>query len=201
MQYTVEQLVCPAKREKNSIRPYLFVNPLQGKHIPANPELAMEMCGALAEKIHAVCPGEKIYVIGFAETATAIAASVCAALPNKCWYQTTTREVNNQETLLFSESHSHASDQFLRTRGLEACLKNADRVIFIDDEVTTGNTICNLIGCIRNRCNIHHLKFSIASILNSMTMLLHSNHPSQRTLTLTQLRGYHPRQRSLPSYR
>ncbi len=169
MQYSADQLVRPAKREKNGIRPYLFVNPLQGKHIPVHAERAVNMCGALAAKISAAYPDETLYVIGFAETATAIAASVCSFLKVDCRYQTTTREVNGQETLLFSESHSHASDQFLRTDGIEEALEKSDRILFIDDEVTTGNTICNLIDCLRKRYGFSHLKYGIASILNSMT--------------------------------
>ena len=76
MQYSADQLVLLAKRENNSIRPYLFVNPLQGKHIPANPKNTIEMCQALAVKINAAYPEDLLYVIGFAETATGIAACI-----------------------------------------------------------------------------------------------------------------------------
>ena len=58
----------------------------------------------------------RLFVIGFAETATGIAAGVCHYLDNVVYYQNTTREqADNEEYLYFTESHSHATDQMLRT--------------------------------------------------------------------------------------
>ncbi len=168
MEYTAEQLIRLARRDNNSKRPYLFVNSLQGKHIPADPEKTGEMCRALAEKINAACPGEKLYVIGFAETATGIAACACSHLPGALYYQQTTREGGAGENLLFSESHSHATEQLLRAEGLAEALRGVDRVILIDDEVTTGNTMCKLIALLREKGGAH-ARYSIASVLNSMT--------------------------------
>ena len=44
LQYSAERLILLAKRENNNIRPYLYVNPLQGKHIPAEPAGIAGMC-------------------------------------------------------------------------------------------------------------------------------------------------------------
>ena len=118
MQYTVDQLVRLARRENNSIRPYLFVNPLQGKHIPTNPRDAADMCQAIAEKINAAYPDDLLYVIGFAETATGIAACTASFLKNAVYYQNTTREYAGEACISFSEVHSHATDQLLRSAGL-----------------------------------------------------------------------------------
>ena len=169
MQYTAGQLVRLAKREKNSARPYLFVNPLQGKHIPTSPDAAIGMCQQAADLVNQAYPDDMLYVIGFAETATGIAASVGSFLRNIVYYQNTTRETNGEDCLLFSEVHSHATDQLLRTAGIETALKSVDRIIFIDDEVTTGNTICNLIRMIGTRFHADHLKYTILSVLNSMS--------------------------------
>lgn len=86
------------------------------------------------------------------------------------YYQNTTREqADNEEYLYFTESHSHATDQMLRTNSIDHCFENVDRIIFIDDEVTTGNTIRKLVDRLEDKCGISKIKYSIASILNSMT--------------------------------
>ena len=169
MQYSIEDLVRLAKRDNNTIRPYLYVNPLQGKHIPTKPEDAMGMCHALAEIVNAAYPDEKLYVIGFAETATGIASAVSHYLRKAEYYQNTTREYReDEEYLFFTESHSHATDQTLRAAGVEECSRKVDRIVFIDDEVTTGSTICKLINVLKNKYGIPDLKCSIVSILNSV---------------------------------
>lgn len=169
MQYSIEDLVRLAKRDNNMIRPYLYVNPLQGKHIPTKPEDAMGMCHALAEIVNAAYPDEKLYVIGFAETATGIASAVSHYLKKAEYYQNTTREYReDEEYLFFTESHSHATDQTLRAAGVEECIRKVDRIVFIDDEVTTGSTICKLIYVLKNKYGIPGLKCSIVSILNSV---------------------------------
>ena len=169
MQYTVDQLVRLARRENNSIRPYLFVNPLQGKHIPTNPRDAADMCQAIAEKINAAYPDDLLYVTGFAETATGIAACTASFLKNAVYYQNTTREYAGEACISFSEVHSHATDQLLRSAGLEKCLKGINRIIFMDDEITTGNTVCNLIALLREKYRTDGIRFTIASVLNSMS--------------------------------
>ena len=169
MQWSVDRLVRLAKRESNSIRPYLFVNPLQGKHIPTSPDDAIGMCQQMAALINSAYPEDRLYVIGFAETATGIAASVSSFLNNIVYYQNTTRERDGSDHLFFSEAHSHATDQLLRTTGMKTALQSVDRLVFIDDEVTTGNTICNLIRIIQTGFHAHHLKYTILSALNSMS--------------------------------
>ncbi len=172
MQYSIDDLVRLAKRDNNNIRPYLYVNPIQGKHIPTDPEDTMMMCWTLANMVKAAYPSDRLFVIGFAETATGIAAGVCHYLDNVVYYQNTTREqADNEEYLYFTESHSHATDQMLRTNSIDHCFENVDRIIFIDDEVTTGNTICKLVDRLEDKCGISKIKYSIASILNSMTNL------------------------------
>ena len=71
-------MISVAKRDRNKKRPYLIVNPLQGKHMPIDPSVAIHLFGQLAEKINAQILGQNTVVISFAETATAIGA--CAAL-------------------------------------------------------------------------------------------------------------------------
>ena len=44
MEYTEKDLVKIAKRENNTKRNYLVVDPLQGKHIPVLPSEALSIC-------------------------------------------------------------------------------------------------------------------------------------------------------------
>ena len=108
-------------------------------------------------------------MIGFAETATGVASAVCHYLNNVIYYQNTTREnIPQKDYLYFTESHSHATDQMLISEGIGNHIKNVDRIVFVDDEVTTGNTICKLIKVLKNHYDVDNAKFTIVSILNSM---------------------------------
>lgn len=48
MEYTESDLVKIAKRENNTKRNYLVVDPLQGKHIPVQPSKALTLFSSLA---------------------------------------------------------------------------------------------------------------------------------------------------------
>lgn len=166
MKFEEKDLVRIAKRENNKKRNYLVVNPLQGKHIPVAPHRAFEMFDALAELLRETYRGERLLLIGFAETATAIGARV--ALQLGCFYMQTTREViPGVEYLFFSESHSHATEQKLVRNDLDRIVDQTDRMIFIEDEVTTGNTILNIVTLLEETYP-GQLQFSVASLLNGM---------------------------------
>ncbi|MFA9376784.1 MAG: phosphoribosyltransferase domain-containing protein [Lachnotalea sp.] len=165
--YSEKELVGIAKRENNNRRKYLVVNRLQGKHIPVIPSKAINMFDCLAQMLIEKYSDEKLLLIGFAETATAIGAAVATQMD--CYYMQTTREViNNVDYLFFSETHSHATEQKLVKNDIESIIYEIDRIIFIEDEVTTGNTIMNIVKLIQNEYKNSKSKFSIASILNGM---------------------------------
>lgn len=169
--YKTEELIKIAKRDNNKKRPYLMVNPLQGKHIPVRPGKAMEVFRSMAKLLSQAYAGERLLIIGFAETATAIGAAVAAHCPEAVYYMHTTRETVGQamEYLFFSEVHSHATEQKLIADHLGEMIGAADRIVFAEDEVTTGNTILNLIREIKTKYPYAmDLKFGIISILNSM---------------------------------
>lgn len=166
--YTEDELVRVAQRENNTKRSYLIVDPLQAKHVPVSPGRALRLFRALAQTFKEKYATEKLLLIGFAETATAIGAQ--AAITVDSYYMQTTREVlSGTEYLFFSEEHSHATEQKLAKKDLDEWLPLVDRIIFIEDEVTTGNTIWNAIHAIRRACPGHELRFSVASILNGMS--------------------------------
>lgn len=164
--YTEAELVRIAKRENNTRRKYLVVNRLQGKHIPVSPKEALQMFRSLAELIKEAYPSERLLMVGFAETATAIGAAV--AIECQAAYMQTTREViDGVDYLYFSESHSHATEQKLVKTDLDKIIGKTDRIVFIEDEVTTGNTILNIVRLIQ-KTYAQPVSFAVASILNGM---------------------------------
>lgn len=105
-------------------------------------------------------------MVGFAETATAIGAAV--AIECQAAYMQTTREViDGVDYLYFSESHSHATEQKLVKTDLDKIIGKTDRIVFIEDEVTTGNTILNIVRLIQ-KTYAQPVSFAVASILNGM---------------------------------
>lgn len=164
--YTEKDLVRVAKRKNNKKRNYLVINQLQGKHIPVKGKTAFKMFDELADLLKKEYANEKLLLIGFAETATAIGARVAVQL-NSLYIQTTREQIPDVEYLYFSEEHSHATEQKLVKNDIDSCINDIDRIIFIEDEVTTGKTILNIIRIIRK---IYHknVSFSVASLLNGM---------------------------------
>lgn len=166
--YTKKDLIRIAKRENNTKRNYLVVNPLQGKHIPVEPGSALALFSALSEVLRDKYYKERLLLIGFAETATAIGAQVAIDL-NALYIQTTREDLKRVEYLFFSEEHSHAAEQKLVRNDIDIIIKDIDRIIFIEDEVTTGKTILNIIKVLKNEYNTE-LKFAVASLVNGMAI-------------------------------
>ncbi|MBQ9142216.1 MAG: phosphoribosyltransferase domain-containing protein [Lachnospiraceae bacterium] len=164
--YSESDLVRIAKRENNTKRNYLVVNRLQGKHIPVKPSAAVEMFQELAEALKGAYVGENLLLVGFAETATAIGAAVAVELGTK-YIQTTREIIPEAEYIFFSEEHSHATEQKLVKNDMDLCMKEMDRIVFVEDEVTTGKTILNIIGMLE-KLYPGEVKYSVASLLNGM---------------------------------
>ena len=164
--YQEEDLVRIAKRENNNKRSYLVVNRLQGKHIPVKPHEALAMFKELAAQLKECYAGERLLLIGFAETATAIGAAVAAEL--RAPYMQTTREAIPGVTYLyFSEEHSHATEQKLVKDDIDSVIDIIDRIVFIEDEVTTGKTIVNIVNILEKQYPVK-VAFAVASLLNGM---------------------------------
>ena len=159
MGFENEVKIC--KRVNNTKRPYLVLNQLQCKHVPCSPLEALNMFDNLATKLQKYVGNQRVLVVGFAETATAIGASVAMSLG--CDYVNTTREVFDAEFIEFTESHSHATEQKL----IKFHSQDYDRIIFVEDEVTTGNTIMKIVNKLL-KLN-PNFKFTVASLLNGMS--------------------------------
>ena len=161
-----DSIVKIAKRDNNNKRKYLVINEKQGKHIPVKAAEALEMFWELADILKKEYGSERLLLIGFAETATAIGEA--AAIRLNSYYMHTTREdIDGVEYLFFTESHSHATEQRLVKNDVDAVIGEVDRVVFVEDEVTTGNTIMSIVRLMRKTYG-SEIQFSVASILNGM---------------------------------
>ncbi len=164
-------LVRMVRRDNNFKRNYLLVNSIQGKHIPAVPSDVLKLFSELAEQVKDKYKNEKILFIGFAETATAVGVGVASCFENS-YYIHTTREVRNDIKAVaeFKEEHSHAVEQLLYFENWERILSEVDRIVFVEDEITTGKTILNFINeLVRNKKTRSDMPFSACSILNGMS--------------------------------
>ncbi len=148
--YTAENIVALAKRYRNTKRTYLLVNPLQAKHLPISPSESIRMMRCLGVKLAQKYPAAKL-VIGFAETATAIAAVAAGCLGAGCKYIHTTRESYPELTdwIYFNEEHSHAVEQKLYAKSLDLWIAETPQIIFVDDEISTGKTLINIVRQLR----------------------------------------------------
>ena len=172
----IEDVIKMAKRHNNPKRDFLFVNTLLGKHIAVQGRDALMMHRALGDKIYELFKekgweNKKVLLVGFAETATALAQNIMfyslkfkEKFPlNIVGYTQTTREElpSNQYTnIAFEEEHSHATSQKLYfDKELDY-----DVVLFVEDEITTGNTILNFISQFEKHQS--GKDYAVASILN-----------------------------------
>lgn len=164
--YSEQDLVRIARRENNKKRTYLVTNRFQGRYIPVEPHNAFAMFKALADILRDKYTDEKLLLIGFAEAATAVGAAVAVELGTD-YIQTTREHIPGVEYLHFLEEHSHAREQKLVKNDIDRVIGNTDRIIFIEDEVTTGKTILNIVSLLEKQYT-GRIRFSVASILNGM---------------------------------
>lgn len=175
----LNKMIKIARRYNNKKRSYLLVNTLQAKHVPVRPENALELFTELGNKIKNSYPNAHM-VIGFAETATAIAADVAwevniphtEAFDKSGIYINTTREdfIPESECICFKEEHSHAVNQKLYIKNFTEYLKYTEEVILIDDEISTGKTLFNIIQELRDKIpELAEHDFVVGSVINRLT--------------------------------
>lgn len=108
-----------------------------------------------------------VLFIGFAETATGLGHGVFSAFNNAYYTHTTREEIQDYKSIFdFEEEHSHATGHscFLLEKSL---FQIADRVVLIDDEITTGKTALNLMKEINKHLGVK--RFTVLSILDWRT--------------------------------
>ena len=168
MTYTKDDLLVLAKRYNNPKRAYLLVDPLQGKHLAVSPTAALDMMAALGDMLAHKYPAARL-VIGFAETATAIGAAAAERLPDCKYIHTTREDIAADKWLYFSEEHSHASEQKLCADRLAEYAEQTDTVILIDDEISTGKTLINIVERLRTVRGFEGKRIVAASIISRVS--------------------------------
>ncbi len=169
-EYCFEDIIKVVKREKNKKRAFLFLNLLQGKYVPSNPIETLQLFETLGKRVSEKYKEERICIIGFAETATAIAAAAASCFQQAVYFLHTTREELSNEYFIteFEEEHSHAKQHRLYCRDKDV-LQSSDVLMLIDDEFTTGKTVCNFIKKLREEHWIRaKCKVVAASLINCM---------------------------------
>ena len=108
---------------------------------------------------------EDVIVIGFAETATGLAHGVFDSFENARAFYHTTREVLDykEEVISFEEEHSHATSHRVYENS-RLKLKDAKKIILVDDEISTGNTLINIMKSINKQFGIRN--FSVLTLLD-----------------------------------
>ena len=91
----VDEFIKIAKRHNNTKREFLFVNTLLGKHITTDAKDAINLSNMLYKKLQNMFitnnwSNKKVLLVGFAETATALAQnimikSICSENPNRTY--------------------------------------------------------------------------------------------------------------------
>lgn len=168
-------------RSNNPKRDFLFVNKKQCKHIPCSPTEMIKMCETLANLVNNKLKSRtdfedlNILVVGFAETATAIGTIVANYLSKPAYVLHTTREEveHSIEVITFEETHSHATTQKLLVATDNFNFNNYNYILFVEDEISTGNTILNFINAFeeqhnldKNRCKARDIHYGVASVCN-----------------------------------
>ncbi|MGL5822208.1 MAG: phosphoribosyltransferase domain-containing protein [Sarcina sp.] len=186
----LNDLIVMGKRANNTKRNFLFISKLLGKHIAINPKVCkiagMLLAGIFVEDerfnnefLAAIKDTtlinkevlnksyekkENILVLGFSETATGLGMAVASALKGSKFMTTTRENIEDINAILkFEEEHSHATTHKCFV-GEKDFFEHLDRIVLVDDEITTGKSMLNIIKELKNTLGIK--KYSILSILD-----------------------------------
>lgn len=200
--FKLNDLIKVGGRLNNPKRNFLFISKILGKHLLVKPNVCKATGYLLANSVYNennfdinllkdiiidenkssadnefdkyINAKENVLVIGFAETATALGMSVACAIKDS-YYITTTREnIKSVKSFFnFEEEHSHATSHMCYLKDLDK-VKKADRIILVDDEITTGNTMLNLI---KEFNKIYpNKKYTVLSILDFRNKCYYDNY-------------------------
>ncbi len=159
----------------NPKRGFLFVSKVLGKHLPVRPSAMLESYRTLARKMSApyldALP-QPLLSIGMAETATALGQGVFDAYTELCGcaglHINTTRYNLAGPCHTFSEDHSHATAHYLHIPQEtlpHRTFSTARTLILVDDEISTGNTLADLVKVLSTH-NPYIERIVIVALLN-----------------------------------
>jgi hypothetical protein len=153
--------LCGFAGRNNPRRGFLFVSKVLGKHWACTPQAMLQVFSTLTEQIDLQMLDGAV-VIGMAETATGLGHGIYEACVERTrvagsngpalYLQSTRYPLADAEVLDFEEVHSHAAQQLLylpQSPKLRERMLNSRNVILVDDEISTGRTLANLVSCLR----------------------------------------------------
>lgn len=150
--------LCGFAARNNPKRGFLFVSKVLGKHVPCTPA---QMLAAQQYLVAQIAPERLLgaLIIGMAETATglghgAFEVGLKTSHAPGLYLQTTRYPLDNAEQIAFEEPHSHAVQQFLympEQAALRQRFDDARCVVLVDDEISTGQTLVNLVSALRKK--------------------------------------------------
>jgi hypothetical protein len=145
------------QRISNPKRDFLFINEYQGKHKPVQPSKVKKLASLMVDSLEVHKYFKKdmqkdatVVVISFAETALLLGELVSDELlirhlAKSGIVQANTTRINKCDTAIqISEEHSHNSELFLNIPSEDIFIDH-EPILIIDDEISTGNTVKNLI--------------------------------------------------------
>jgi hypothetical protein len=150
-------VLCGFAARHNRKRGFLFLSKVLGKHWPVAPTRMREIHTHLAGRLD-LGAGPCLFV-AMAETATGLGQGVFeSALEQRpeaeaLFIHSTRYRIHGRTALEFQEAHCHAPDQLLYAPirpERRARFESARELVLIDDEISTGNTLCNLVESYRS---------------------------------------------------
>lgn len=146
--------LCAFASRHNPRRAFLVVSKILGRHIPVKPSVMRASFRDLAAKIDPDLPGP-VLIFGMAETAICLGQGVheeyCRLTGRKdAMYLHSTRQQLDAPILCsFEEPHSHASRHLVYRPHEMPAFRS---LIIVDDEISTGTTIKNLVKAVLPEC-------------------------------------------------
>lgn len=137
--------LCAFAARENPRRGFLVVSRVLGRHLPASPQVMRRSVRDLAARIPADLPGP-VLVVGLAETAVCLGQTVHEELRRATgrddvhFLHSTRQQLDRPLLCRFEEPHSHASAHLI----YRPDLPEPRSLVMVDDEISTGTTLCNL---------------------------------------------------------
>lgn len=150
--------VLKVKREGNPRRRYAHVLPFIGKLSALEPHALNHFSASILQQLPSL--KGNILIIGIAESALVLAWWLKQKYTHDsvdlCY---TSREPQTGDTTYqFIEPHSHAPDHYISLPK-----KNYQHIIIVEDEITTGETLKNIVMTLRESCQSFHV-FVVADL-------------------------------------
>ncbi|MDZ5606681.1 phosphoribosyltransferase family protein [Bacillus pseudomycoides] len=106
---------------------------------------------------------KEVLFIGFAETATALGHAMFQCFQNAKYVHTTRETISQIDSVItFEEEHSHATSH--RCYVDQSYFLNEQPIVLVDDEMTTGKTVLNIIRSIQEK--FPRKEYIVASLLD-----------------------------------